>query len=127
MPPFADLLLKFLTSLSAVNLLFNAQVASGSPNILVISSCLYFMTLRFSANLSIPYQTTKQLYHPGKKVSEYFQSLPNKSLVYTFPLTSSRQSSYLLAMMASALRLNSARSFTTTLPKNVLPFSRVGS
>ena len=40
---------------------------------------------------------------------------------------SSRHELYLLAMTASDMDLNLSRSFTTLLPKNVVPSSRVGS
>ena len=49
------------------------------------------------------------------------------SLVYTFDFTSSRTESYRLAMMACDISLNFFKSFTTRLPKKVVPSSRVGS
>lgn len=47
--------------------------------------------------------------------------------MYTFEVTSERSGELRLAIMACERRLNSARSLTTRLPKNVDPFSRVGS
>lgn len=47
--------------------------------------------------------------------------------MYTLSLMSSRHELYLLAMTASDMDLNLSRSFTTLLPKNVVPSSRVGS
>ena len=55
------------------------------------------------------------------------QSRRKMSRVYTFSWTSSKQLSYLLAMMAWDISLNFFRSLTTTLPKKVLPSSNVGS
>jgi hypothetical protein len=55
------------------------------------------------------------------------QSRLNRSRVYTFAFTSSRQVSYRFAMIAWLVSLNFFRSLTTWLPKKVLPSSRVGS
>ena len=55
----------------------------------------------------------------------YYQSLLNKSLVYTLSFTSSRTASYLLSIIESQLLLNFSRTSTTTDQKNVDPSSSV--
>ena len=59
--------------------------------------------------------------------AKIYQSLLKISRVYTLSSTSFRQSSKRLAMMALLCVLNASRLFTTLLPKNVAPSSRVGS
>ena len=48
---------------------------------------------------------------------DLFSPLLKISLVYTFPLTSSRQGSYLFAIIALERRLNSSRSFDDPAPE----------
>lgn len=62
-----------------------------------------------------------------RKIRYKNQSLSNKSLVYTFPFTSSKNSSYLLAIITWLSSLNFSKLFTTLFPKNVFPSCKVGS
>ena len=65
---------------------------------------------------------------PGNLLpSIIYLSLLNKSLIQPLSAISSRQESYLFAMMLSDIDLNFDKSFTTSEPKNVEPSSSVGS
>ena len=119
-------------SLNSKNRLADSPVSTGAHISPIVAISLHFII--FAILLQIYDNSCNNKNHFGKLsraagggIAGPIQSLLKISLVYTFPLTSSRHESYLFAIIALERRLNSSRSLTTLLPKNVLPSARVGS